>query len=85
MLGVCARTFRRYIERHCEEGLEGLAGKRLTQASAAKGSSPGNFIASGNLTLKGNGNLADAGPHFPSAVDAKVPYEVQVRWELIRQ
>ena len=36
MLGVCARTFRRYIERYHEEGLEGLADKRLTQASARK-------------------------------------------------
>jgi len=36
MLGVCARTFRRYIERYQEEGIEGLADKRLTQASARK-------------------------------------------------
>jgi len=36
MLGVCARTFRRYIERYHEEGLEGLADKRLTQASARR-------------------------------------------------
>jgi len=36
MLGVCARTFRRYIERYQEEGLEGLADKRLSQASARK-------------------------------------------------
>ena len=33
MLGICARTFRRYIERYQEEG---LADKRLTQASARK-------------------------------------------------
>ena len=36
MLGVCDRTFRRYIERYQEDGLEGLADKRLTQASARK-------------------------------------------------
>jgi len=36
MLGVCARTFRRYLERYQAEGLEGLADKRLTQASARK-------------------------------------------------
>jgi transposase len=36
MLGICDRTFRRYIERYQEEGLEGLADKRLTQASTRK-------------------------------------------------
>ena len=36
MLGICDRTFRRYIERYEEEGLEGLADKRLTQASTRK-------------------------------------------------
>jgi hypothetical protein len=30
------RTFRRYIERYQEEGLEGLADKRLIQASTRK-------------------------------------------------
>ena len=33
MLGVCARTFRRYIDRYEEDGLEGLADKRLSQVS----------------------------------------------------
>jgi transposase len=33
ILGVCDRTFRRYIDRYDEEGLEGLSDKRLTQAS----------------------------------------------------
>ncbi len=33
MLGVCSRTFRRYICHYEEEGLEGLKDKRLTQAS----------------------------------------------------
>ncbi len=33
MLGVCARTFRRYIDRYEEGGLEGLLDKRLTQVS----------------------------------------------------
>ena len=33
VLGVCSRTFRRYIDRYEEEGLEGLKDKRLTQAS----------------------------------------------------
>jgi transposase len=36
MLGVCARTFRRYIDRYHEAGLEGLADKRLSQASVRK-------------------------------------------------
>ena len=36
MLGICARTFRRYIERYEEEGIEGLVDKRLTQASTRK-------------------------------------------------
>jgi transposase len=33
ILGVCDRTFRRYIERYEEGGVEGLPDKRLTQAS----------------------------------------------------
>jgi len=33
LLGVCARTFRRYIDRYEEEGLEGLIDKRLEQVS----------------------------------------------------
>lgn len=33
ILGICSRTFRRYINRYEEEGLEGLKDKRLTQAS----------------------------------------------------
>ena len=33
LLGVCERTFRRYVERYEEEGREGLLDKRLTQAS----------------------------------------------------
>lgn len=36
MLGVCSRTFRRYIDRYHDAGLEGLADKRLSQASARK-------------------------------------------------
>jgi transposase len=36
MLGVCDRTFRRYIGRFHENGLDGLLDKRLTQASARK-------------------------------------------------
>lgn len=33
LLGVCDRTFRRYINRYEEEGLEGLFDKRIAQAS----------------------------------------------------
>jgi len=33
ILGVSDRTFRRYIDRYKDEGLEGLLDKRLTQAS----------------------------------------------------
>ena len=29
MLGVCERTFRRYVDRYEEEGLDGLVDKRL--------------------------------------------------------
>jgi len=36
MLGVCARTFRRYIDRYEEAGLEGLLDKRLTQVSSRR-------------------------------------------------
>jgi transposase len=33
VLGVCARTFRRYIDRYEDRGVEGLLDKRLTQTS----------------------------------------------------
>jgi len=33
LLGVCGRTFRRYLSRYEEEGQEGLMGKRLSQAA----------------------------------------------------
>ncbi len=33
LLGVCARTFRRYIDWYEEAGLDGLLDKRLTQVS----------------------------------------------------
>jgi len=33
LLGVCERTFRRYLGRYESEGLEGLLDRRLTQAS----------------------------------------------------
>ncbi len=33
LLGVCDRTFRRYIDRYDEDGMEGLIDKRLSQAS----------------------------------------------------
>jgi transposase len=36
MLSVTERTFRRYIDRYNENGLDGLLDKRLTQASARK-------------------------------------------------
>ncbi|MDH3975899.1 MAG: ISNCY family transposase [Deltaproteobacteria bacterium] len=36
ILGVSDRTFRRYIDRYKEEGLEGLLDKRLTQASSRR-------------------------------------------------
>ena len=36
ILGVCDRTFRRYINRYEDEGVNGLLDKRLTQASARR-------------------------------------------------
>ncbi len=36
LLGVGERTFRRYVDRYEEEGMEGLRDKRLTQRSARK-------------------------------------------------
>ena len=33
LLGVCARTFRRYIDRYEDAGLDGLLDKRLSQVS----------------------------------------------------
>ena len=35
LLGVCDRTFRRYIARYEEEGLEGLVDRRLRQVGCA--------------------------------------------------
>lgn len=36
ILGVCSRTFRRYLCRYEEEGSEGLSDRRLTQASCRR-------------------------------------------------
>ncbi len=36
LLGVCERTFRRYIDRYEDEGLDGLIDKRLVQVSHRK-------------------------------------------------
>jgi transposase len=36
ILGMCSRTFRRYIHRYEENGIEGLWDKRLTQASSRR-------------------------------------------------
>ena len=36
ILGVCTRTFRRYIDRYEEDGVDGLLDKRLTQASSRR-------------------------------------------------
>lgn len=36
MLGVSDRTFRRYVDRYEDDGLEGLMDKRLTQASSRR-------------------------------------------------
>jgi transposase len=36
ILGVCSRTFRRYLCRYEDEGLEGLSDRRLTQASSRR-------------------------------------------------
>ena len=33
LLGVCSRSFRRYVDRYEESGLEGLIDKRLVQVS----------------------------------------------------
>ena len=35
-LGVCERTFRRYVDRYEDEGLDGLVDKRLSQVSARR-------------------------------------------------
>jgi transposase len=36
ILGICTRTFRRYIDRYEETGLEGLSDRRLTQVSSRR-------------------------------------------------
>jgi transposase len=36
ILGICERTFRRYIERYEDKGFVGLSDKRLTQASCSR-------------------------------------------------
>jgi len=36
LLGVCSRTFRRYVDRYEEAGLEGLRDRRLSEVSHRK-------------------------------------------------
>jgi len=38
LLGVCSRSFRRYIYRYEEAGLEGLLDKRITRVSSRRAS-----------------------------------------------
>ncbi len=38
LLGLCARSFRRHIDRYEEDGLDGLVDKRLSQVSCRKAS-----------------------------------------------
>lgn len=33
MLGVCERTFRRWVDRYGEDGIEGLKDRRISRAS----------------------------------------------------
>src|SRR2546423_6184413 len=41
LLGVCERTFRRYLDRYEEAGLEGLIDQRLEQVSHRRGAGGG--------------------------------------------
>ena len=36
LLGVCPRTFRRYVDRYHEDGIEGLIDKRMSQVSSRR-------------------------------------------------
>ena len=36
LLGVCARTFRRYVDRYEESGIDGLVDKRLSEVSSRR-------------------------------------------------
>ena len=36
LLGVCARTFRRHVDRYHEDGLDGLIDKRMSQVSSRR-------------------------------------------------
>ena len=36
LLGVCERTFRRYVDRYVDGGFDGLVDKRLSQVSARR-------------------------------------------------
>ena len=36
LVGVCERTFRRYVDRYEDEGLDGLVDKRLSEVSARR-------------------------------------------------
>ncbi len=40
MLGICERSFRRYLHRYEDAGLEGLIDKRLSQISQRRANRP---------------------------------------------
>lgn len=63
ILGVCARTFRRQINRYQENGIEGLSDKRLTQASCRR--APVDEVLRVCATYKGQYNGWSAA-HFHS-------------------
>jgi hypothetical protein len=54
LLGLCERTFRRYIDRYEDDGLDGLADKRLFQTAdiaVAPVSEPGTIILLGTALI----------------------------------
>ncbi len=62
LLGVCERTFRRYIDRYEDEGLEGLIDKWLSQVSHRR--APGQTKCCGWWTVIGAGMKGGAPSTF---------------------
>ncbi len=72
LLGVCARTFRRYINRYEDEGPDGLIDKRLSQISHRR--APVDEVmrlVEGHLIGVETGRTADVFSGFPKQLPAE--------------
>ena len=77
LLGVCERTFRRYVDRYEDEGLDGLVDKRLGEVSARRAPVVDGCCAprrcTGNATRVGTSSTSTASTGAGTRAHAATP------------